>query len=144
MSEKPSALSVILKIMTGAFAVAIAAFVIFFGIHLYRSTIYDMFDEAYFTDDLWKRNAEHSNAMARQLYDAIKDEKGLDVVYPVQANGVFVRLPRQVWTELQKHYFFYDWDEDDNVVRFMCSFDTTAEDIDLFAHTLKELLSNHK
>lgn len=100
--------------------------------------------KAYFTDDLWKRNAEHSNAMARQLYNAIKDEKGLDVVYPVQANGVFVRLPRQVWTELQKHYFFYDWDEDDNVVRFMCSFDTTAKDIDLFAHTLKELLSNHK
>ena len=100
--------------------------------------------KAYFTDDLWKRNAEHSNAMARQLYNAIKDEKGLDVVYPVQANGVFVRLPRQVWTELQKHYFFYDWDEDDNVVRFMCSFDTTTEDIVSFADTLKELLGNHK
>ena len=100
--------------------------------------------KAYFTDDLWKRNAEHSNAMARQLYNAIKDEKGVDVVYPVQANGVFVRLPREVWTRLQEKYFFYDWDEDDNVVRFMCSFDTTAEDIDLFAHTLKELLSNHK
>ena len=100
--------------------------------------------KAYFTGDLWKRNAEHSNAMARQLYDAIKDEKGLDVVYPVQANGVFVRLPREVWTRLQEKYFFYDWDEDDNVVRFMCSFDTTAEDIDLFALTLKKLLSNHK
>ncbi len=100
--------------------------------------------KAYFTDDLWKRNAEHSNAMARQLYNAIKDEKGLDVVYPVQANGVFVRLPREVWTRLQEKYFFYDWDEDDNVVRFMCSFDTTAEDIDLFALTLKKLLSNHK
>ena len=71
--------------------------------------------KAYFADDLWKRNAEHSNAMARQLYNAIKDEKALDVVYPVQANGVFVRLPREVWTELQKYYFFYDWDEDDNV-----------------------------
>ncbi|MBR5832171.1 MAG: low specificity L-threonine aldolase [Bacteroidales bacterium] len=100
--------------------------------------------KAYFTDDLWKRNAEHSNAMARQLYNAIKDEKGVDVVYPVQANGVFVRLPREVWTRLQEKYFFYDWDEDDNVVRFMCSFDTTAEDIDLFALTLKKLLSNHK
>lgn len=100
--------------------------------------------KAYFTDDLWKRNAEHSNAMARQLYNAIKDEKGLNVVYPVQANGVFVRLPREVWTRLQEKYFFYDWDEDDNVVRFMCSFDTTAEDIDLFALTLKKLLSNHK
>ena len=100
--------------------------------------------KAYFTDDLWKRNAKHSNAMARQLYNAIKDEKGVDVVYPVQANGVFVRLPREVWTRLQEKYFFYDWDEDDNVVRFMCSFDTTAEDIDLFALTLKKLLSNHK
>ena len=100
--------------------------------------------KAYFTNDLWKRNAEHSNAMARQLYNAIKDEKGVDVVYPVQANGVFVRLPREVWTRLQEKYFFYDWDEDDNVVRFMCSFDTTAEDIDLFALTLKKLLSNHK
>lgn len=100
--------------------------------------------KAYFTDDLWKRNAEHSNAMARQLYNAIKDEKGLDVVYPVQANGVFVRLPREVWTRLQEKYFFYDWDEDDNVVRFMCSFDTTTEDIVSFADTLKELLGNYK
>ncbi len=98
--------------------------------------------KAYFTDDLWKRNAEHSNAMAKQLYNAIKDEKGLDVVYPVQANGVFVRLPREVWTRLQEKYFFYDWDEDDNVVRFMCSFDTTTEDIVSFADTLKELLGN--
>ena len=100
--------------------------------------------KAYFADDLWKRNAEHSNAMARQLYNAIKDEKALDVVYPVQANGVFVRLPREVWTELQKFYFFYDWDEDDNVVRFMCSFDTTAEDIVLFSDTLKKLLNNYR
>lgn len=100
--------------------------------------------KAYFTDDLWKRNAEHSNAMARQLYNAIKDEKGLDVVYPVQANGVFVRLPREVWTRLQEKYFFYDWDEDDNVVRFMCSFDTTTEDIVSFADTLKELLGNYR
>ena len=100
--------------------------------------------KAYFTDDLWKRNAEHSNAMARQLYNAIKDEKGLDVVYPVQANGVFIRLPREVWTRLQEKYFFYDWDEDDNVVRFMCSFDTTTEDIVSFADTLKELLGNYR
>ena len=97
--------------------------------------------KAYFTNNLWKRNAEHSNAMARELYNAIKDEKGVEVVYPVQANGVFVRLPREVWTELQKYYFFYDWDEDDNVVRFMCSFDTTAEDIFHFVDTLKGLLN---
>ena len=38
----------------------------------------------------------------------------------------------------------YDWDEDDNVVRFMCSFDTTESDIISFVDTLKKLLSDRK
>ena len=76
------------------------------------------------------------------LYNEIKDLKGVEVVYPVEVNGVFVRLKREVWTELQKKYFFYDWDEDDNVVRFMCSFDTTKDDIFSFVSTLKTLLND--
>ena len=98
--------------------------------------------KAYFTDELWKENAAHSNAMAKMLYNEIKDLKGVEVVYPVEVNGVFVRLKREVWTELQKKYFFYDWDEDDNVVRFMCSFDTTKDDIFSFVSTLKTLLND--
>ena len=97
--------------------------------------------KAYFEGELWKENAAHSNAMAQMLYNEIKDLKGVEVVYPVEVNGVFVRLKREVWTELQKKYFFYDWDEDDNVVRFMCSFDTTKDDIFSFVSTLKTLLN---
>ncbi len=97
--------------------------------------------DAYFENDLWRRNAEHSNRMAQLLYQAVKDIPGVEIVYPVQANGVFARLPRQVWKALQEFCFFYDWDEDDNVVRWMCAYDTTEEDINRFASKLKALMA---
>jgi threonine aldolase len=99
--------------------------------------------DAYFENDLWRRNAEHSNRMAQLLYNSVKDIPGVKVVYPVQANGVFAQLPRKVWKELQQHCFFYDWDEDADVVRWMCAFDTTEKDIQDFAKLLKELMEKN-
>lgn len=96
--------------------------------------------DRYLQDDLWRRNAEHSNAMAQRLYQSVKDLPGVRVVYPVQANSVFVQLARPVWKKLQEEYFFYDWDEDADVVRWMCSFDTTQDDIDSFVAVLRDLL----
>ncbi len=98
--------------------------------------------EAYLKDGLWRKNAEHSNRMAQLLYNKVKDVPQVEVVYPVQVNGVFVKLPRKVWTELQKQYFFYDWDIDNDVVRWMCSFDTTEDDINNFVNSLKTLIAN--
>ncbi len=95
--------------------------------------------EAYITTGLWRRNAEHSNAMAQLLQKEVK-ELGVRVMYPVQVNSVFVQLPADIWHALQKEYFFYDWDEAQNVVRWMCSFDTTEEDIHSFVASLKRLL----
>lgn len=95
--------------------------------------------EAWLSSDLWRRNAMHSNNMAQLLFKSLNTIPQVRVVYPVQANSVFVQLPRQVWTELQKHYFFYDWDYDNDIVRFMCSFDTTTEDIEGFVETIKKL-----
>jgi threonine aldolase len=81
----------------------------------------------------------HSNAMAQLLHEEVK-KLGVRVMYDVQVNSVFVQLPAEVWHALQKEYFFYDWDEDANVVRWMCSFDTTEEDIYNFVAALKRLL----
>lgn len=97
--------------------------------------------EAYLTTDLWRRNAEHSNRMAALLLDALKDVPEARVMYPVQVNSVFVQLPHEVWTALQNDYFFYDWDEAQNVVRWMCSFDTTEDDIANFVAALKRRLA---
>lgn len=96
--------------------------------------------QAYFQNGLWRRNAGQANRMAQLLYQSVKDLPHLHVVYPVQANSVFVQLPRTVWKALQQHYFFYDWDENRDVVRWMCSFDTTETDIRDFVDCLKRLL----
>ncbi len=96
--------------------------------------------EAYLSTDLWRRNATHSNRMAQLLYQSVKDLPGMEVMYPVQVNSVFAKLPRKVWQGLLDDYFFYDWDESNDVVRWMCSFDTTEEDIANFTAALKRRL----
>ena len=96
--------------------------------------------DAYLSTGLWQRNAAHSNDMARRLEEEVRRVPGVEVIYPVQANGVFARLPRQAWQRLQQDFFFYDWDYDHDEVRWMCSFDTTEEDIAAFADALRESL----
>ena len=41
--------------------------------------------------DLWRRNAAHANAMAAHLAARLR-AAGVEILHPVQANGVFVRL----------------------------------------------------
>ena len=96
--------------------------------------------ECYLTTGLWRRNAEHSNRMAQLLRQEVEKVEGVKIVYPVQVNSVFAQLPCEVWKRLQERYFFYDWDEEQDVVRWMCSFDTTEDDIHSFVNTLKEEL----
>jgi threonine aldolase len=85
--------------------------------------------EALLGGDLWRRSACHANQMARLLEAEVRKIPQLQVVYPVQANGVFVRMPHQAIATVQERYFFYIWNEEQSVVRWMCSFDTTEEDI---------------
>lgn len=88
--------------------------------------------------DLWLRNARHSNAMAARLRAGV--EAGLaegsirDVRFtqPTQANAVFASLPEGVADRLRESFRFYDWDAARNEVRWMCSFDTTEDDVDAF------------
>ena len=95
----------------------------------------------YLESGIWRRNAEHSNAMAQLLRREVEKVAGVKIMYPVQVNSVFAQLPTAVWHRLQERYFFYDWDEAADVVRWMCSFDTTEEDIHAFVDALKEELS---
>jgi threonine aldolase len=87
---------------------------------------------ALLTNDLWRRNAEHANAMARLLEQEVKKIPRIKIVYPVEANGVFARIPREAIEKIKERYFFYVWDEEEAVVRWMCSFDTTEEDVRQF------------
>jgi threonine aldolase len=88
--------------------------------------------EALFKDDLWLKNARHSNRMAQLLKRELKNVANAKIVYPVEANGVFARIPRNAIPKLLKRYFFYPWDIEQSVVRWMCSWDTTESDVKQF------------
>ncbi|MER5771300.1 threonine aldolase family protein [Streptomyces sp. NPDC001985] len=94
--------------------------------------------EALLARDLWLRNARHSNAMATRLAAGVRQIDGVEILYPVQANAVFARLPNAVSERLQQRFRFYFWDEAAGDVRWMCSFDTTEDDVDSFLQALKE------
>jgi threonine aldolase len=96
--------------------------------------------EALLTNDLWRRNADHANGMAQLLEQTLRKIPGIKIVYPVQANGVFAQIPRETIQRIQERYFFYVWSEAESVVRWMCSFDTTEEDVREFAKFVEKVV----
>jgi len=97
--------------------------------------------EALLSDHLWRKNAEHANAMAALLEKELRKIQKVKIVYPVDANGVFAQIPRKAIAKLQQRYFFYVWNEEQSVVRWMCSFDTTEHDVKQFAKFVAQTLS---
>jgi threonine aldolase len=92
---------------------------------------------AYFGNDLWKKCASHSNAMARMLGDKLKPVKGITITQKIESNGIFVIMPSDIAERMRSHYFFYPWDEKRSEWRLMCSWDTEEEDIEDFVAILK-------
>ena len=95
---------------------------------------------AYFHDDLWLKNARHSNAMADYLYKQIRDFPGVNFTQKVEVNSLFLVLPKDAIRKMLERYFFYMWDEDTDEIRLVCSWDTTQSDIDAFVECLKTTL----
>jgi len=98
--------------------------------------------EALLTADLWKRNADQANRMAKLLHEQVKNVRGVKIVHPVEANGVFAQIPPAAIPKIQESYFFYVWSEEESVVRWMCSFDTTEEDVLQFAEFVKKVVES--
>ena len=98
---------------------------------------------AYLEGDLWKRNAQHANNMANIMARKLADVKGIRITQEVQSNGIFVIIPGAVAAEVQKHYFFYPWDEKTSEYRLMTSWDTEESDIEGFITLLKGELAKY-
>src|SRR3954469_5131431 len=96
--------------------------------------------EVLLTDSLWLRPAAHANAMAARLAAALADVDGVEITQRVQANAVFAVAPPAVTAELQNRWHFYVWNEETGEVRWMCSWDTTEEDVAAFAADLRSAL----
>ena len=95
-------------------------------------------------DELWRRTAGHANEMALRLAGGVTRIEGVDLEHPVEANGVFARVPREATEQLMRalpgEHPFYVWDEERGVVRWLCSWDTTEEDVDGLIDALRAAL----
>jgi len=96
---------------------------------------------ALLTSDLWLTNAQHSNRMAKLLEAEVRKIPQAKIVYHVEANGVFAKIPHEAIAKIQERYFFYVWNEEESVVRWMCSFDTTEEDVKEFVAFVAKVLA---
>jgi threonine aldolase len=88
-------------------------------------------------DGLWARSAAHANAMAALLAQRVAGIPGVQVSRPVQANAVFAVLPRELADTVRADFPFYTWDEATGEVRWMCSWDTSEDDVQRFAAALE-------
>jgi threonine aldolase len=88
----------------------------------------------------WLKRAGHANQMAQLLHAQLKDLPQLKILFPCQANSVFVQMPEEVSSGLREMgWHFYNFIAKGGC-RLMCSWDTTEEDVRQFAADLKSRL----
>jgi len=91
---------------------------------------------AYLDNDLWLNNARHANEQAARLAKGLASISGLQLLYPVEANEVFVNLPTAVRATLESAGFkFYPWGPqtvEGGAIRLVTSFCTDGKSVDSF------------
>ncbi len=89
----------------------------------------------------WLRHAAHANRMAALLHEKLRALPPVKILFPRQANAVFAELPQEVIAGLRaRGWKFYTFIGESGC-RFMCSWDTTASDVDGFAADIAALLA---
>ena len=81
--------------------------------------------------DVWLRNARRANEAARELAQRLRNEAGIENVFSVESNAVFVQLDDRVVRGLHtRGWRFYKFMEPD-IYRLMCSWSTKDEEISM-------------
>jgi threonine aldolase len=90
-------------------------------------------------------NAQLANSMAAKLYEGVLEIAGkhpeVSVPNRAEANAVFPILPGNVTKKIQEDFRFYIWDQVTGQVRWMCSWDTTLEDVEGLLTSLRTAVS---
>ncbi len=82
--------------------------------------------------DTWRTHAAHGNRLARMLADKMASVPGVELLYPVDANACFLKLPDAVKERLKvKGWKFYSFIGGGS--RFMCSWRVTEADVNALA-----------
>lgn len=93
-------------------------------------------------DGAWLRHAGHANAMATRLATRLRAIAGVEILYPVQSNAVFAKMPAAAVEAMHtRGWHFYTGVITPGESRLMCSWDTTETDVDNFVADLQEICS---
>lgn len=94
-------------------------------------------------DGAWLRHGAQANRQARKLAEGLRG-LGLTLIAPVEANGVFVELPPQVFAALEaRGWHFYKF-VGEHGYRLMCSWDTRDEDVAAFLADVRKCVESGK
>ena len=95
--------------------------------------------EAYVTDDLWIRNAQHANSMAKILCEGLNAFSNIELAYPTQSNEVFVHLSRELIDYLNNAGYDINEEElDGKAVRFVTAWNSELKDVDKLLEVIKQ------
>jgi threonine aldolase len=90
-------------------------------------------------NDAWLRHAQHANACARLLADLVQGIAGVSLMFPVEANGVFLTMPEPAIAALRNQgWRFYTFIG--GGARFMCSWDTSESRVRELAQAIREVV----
>lgn len=96
--------------------------------------------EEFLSNDLWAKNAKHANKMAQLLKKEVSKIPKVKIAQKLEVNAVFAKIPEKYIKPLNKKYFFHTFDEENSIVRWMCSFNTTEEEVLKFAETIRQTI----
>jgi threonine aldolase len=100
--------------------------------------------EAYVDNDLWLRNATHANTLAKRLESALMEIDGLELVYPVMSNEVFVRFSDAFRQGLRAAEMSINEEElEGSAARFVTAWNTRPEDVEELIEQLRLIANNN-
>lgn len=88
---------------------------------------------ALLADDLWVELGGRANGAAMSLYESVRDISSLRLDTPPAVNSLYPVVPDPIAESLRRTSFFWPWDPATQRVRWMTSWDTTDEDVAVFA-----------
>lgn len=91
----------------------------------------------YLETGLYKDISEHVCNLAKYLEQQVREIPDVKIIAPVQSNAVFAKIPKNWNKPLKDKFFFYVWNEFENSVRWMITWDHTKSDIDDFVSEIK-------
>ena len=90
-------------------------------------------------NDKWIKAASKANNFAKKIGNILKNNKKINVIYPIESNMIFLELSLESELNLKKsNVEFYNWPSNNNTLRFVTSWNFKNKEINI----LKNIFNN--